>query len=196
MIKKRLSSGVSHAMIAFLLLPLAIGGVTYVAANASAMWNPGTTPTLAPPAGYGIHGKPAPGYWNNVSTVNIEGTVVAVNVSPGEPATLTVAEDNGKTVTVLIGGLWIMNNETVLTPPELAGRVKAGDHVLITAFTACDNDVRAVKIEAAGTTYVLLHGPQAHEFYGYGGWAAYHRPHHEVGGQCPCPCPCCNHYRG
>ncbi len=184
MSKARLSSGLSHAAIALLVIPLVIGGMAYATVNSSAL---GVTPPT-PSTDYGVQDRQMlREHCENVTTVTIEGTVVNVSVGAGEKATITVKEDNGEVRTVLIGGRWLDPNKTLLTPQELAGKVSVGDHIIITAFIACDGDVRATKIDVMGITYVLLHGPQIHEFHGHSGWETHVQGHHG-----PCGCGGCH----
>jgi|GEM_PF-2160733 len=195
MSRTKLSSGLSHAAIALLIVPLIIGGMAYVAVNPLAMGNPAVgavhsvTPQ-APPTSYGIQDRQMlREHCENVTTVTIEGMVVNVSVGTGEKATMTVEESTGEVRTVLIGGMWLGPNKTLLTPQELASKVDAGDHVVITAFIACDGDVRATKIDVGGTTYVLLHGPQIHGFHGHYGGEPHAQGHHG-------PCNCCGCHNG
>ncbi len=187
MSKARLSSGLSHAAIALLVIPLVIGGMAYATVNSSALGNSvmGTTHSAALPAsltGYGMQDRQMlREHCENVTTVAIEGTVINVSVGVGEKAMITVRENDGEIRTVLVGGRWLDPNKTLLTPQDLASKVSVGDHVIITAFIACDGDVRATKIDVMGTMYVLLHGPQIHEF--HGGWGTHAQGHH---GSCGC----------
>ena len=176
MSRVRLGSGLSHAAVALLVIPLVVGGLAYAAVNSSALGDLGmsTTHSVAPSppsANYGMQDRQMlRGHCGNVTAVTLEGTVINVSVGTGEKATIAVKEDDGEIRTVVIGGRWLDPNKTLLTPQELSGKVSVGDHVVITAFIACDGDVRATKIDVMGTTYVMLHGPRIHEFHGHGGW--------------------------
>lgn len=189
MSKARLNSGLSHAAIALLVIPLVIGGMAYATVNPSALGNLGMHATYgaapsAPSTDYGIRDRQMlSGHCGNVTTVTIEGTVINVSVGTGGKATITVKEDDGEIRAVLIGGRWLDPNKILLTPQELAGKISVGDHVVIAAFIACDGDVRATKIDVMGTTYVLLHGPQIREFHGHGDWGTHAQEHH---GSCVC----------
>ena len=188
MSKAKLNSGLSHLAIALLVAPLVIGGIAYAAINPLAMGNTVTGVTHSSsspsPTGYGVQDRQMlREHCENKTTVTIEGTVVNVSAGTGEKATVTVREDNGKVITALIGGRWMDSNKTLLTPQELASKMNIGDHVIITAFIACDGDLRATGVNVTGTTYTLLHGPSAHGFHGCDGGETHGYRHH---GSCNC----------
>ena len=191
MSKTKLSTGLSHLAIALLIIPLVIGGAAYVAVSTSAIASPTVRTahqaTMIPttmPAGNEVQHREI--FRDCHKEVSIEGTVVNVSICTDGKATLIVESSNGEIHEVLIGGKWLGPNKTLLTPKELATNVTVGDHVVITAFIACDGDLRATKINVDGVTHELTQGPWMHGLHVNHAWGTHRQSHHNGEcGECP-----------